>query len=43
MRHTLHPQPEIGACRIADIRIDPKSRDNIPALLVGLHHSMAGD
>ncbi len=38
MRHTLHPQLEIGACQIADIRIDPKSRDDIPALLIGLQH-----
>ena len=38
MRQTLHPQLEIGACQIADIRIDPKSRDDIPALLIGLQH-----
>ena len=38
MRHTLHPQLEIGASQIADIRIDPKSRDDIPALLIGLQH-----
>ncbi len=36
MRHTIHPQLEIGASQIADIRINPKSRDDIPALLIGL-------
>lgn len=38
MRHTLHPQLEIGACQIADIQINPKSRDDIPAILIGLQH-----
>ncbi len=32
----FHFQTEIGALSIEDIRLDPKSRDDIPALLLGL-------
>ena len=34
----FHFQSEIGALSIEDIRLDPKSRDDIPALLLGLQH-----
>ena len=38
MRLTLNPQQELGALSIEDIDLDPKSRDDIPALLLGLQH-----
>jgi len=38
MRTVRHAQMEIGEARIEDIEPDPKSRDNIPALLTGLQH-----
>ena len=38
MRNVFHFQTEIGALSIEDIRLDPKSRDDIPALLLGLQH-----
>ncbi len=38
MRNIFHFQAEIGSLPIEDIRIDPKSRDDIPALLSGLQY-----
>ena len=38
MRTTLNPQPELGALGIEDIDLDLKSRDDIPALLLGLQY-----
>ena len=38
MRHVRNPQMELGEVRVEDIRINPKSRDDIPALLLGLQH-----
>ena len=36
MRHIRNPQMELGEIRIEDIELDMKSRDDIPALLMGL-------
>ncbi len=36
MRQTRPSQLQLGEVGIADIRINPKSRDDIPALLIGL-------
>lgn len=38
MRQTKHPQLRIGETPIAEIKIDLKSRDDIPPLLLGLQH-----
>ena len=38
MRKTETAQLEIGGAFIEDLVIDPKSRDDIPALLLGLQH-----
>ena len=38
MRHIRNPQMELGEVRIEDIDLDLKSRDDIPALLIGLQH-----
>ncbi len=38
MRPVPHLQREIGEVRIEDIERNPKSRDDIPALLAGLPH-----
>ena len=38
MRQVRNPQLELGEIRIEDIRINLKSRDDIPALLLGLQH-----
>ena len=38
MKHVRNPQMELGEIRIEDIRINLKSRDDIPALLLGLQH-----
>ena len=38
MRHTKKPHLELGDIDIAAIKLDPRSRDDIPALLVGLQH-----
>ena len=38
MRHVRNPQMELGEIEIEDIRINLKSRDDIPALLLGLQH-----
>ncbi len=36
MRRVENSQPELGQLPIADIRLDVKSRDDIPAILIGL-------
>ena len=36
MRNLRNPQLERGEVRIEDIELDIKSRDDIPALLIGL-------
>ena len=38
MRHVIKPHRELGDIDIAGIRIDPRSRDDIPAILTGLQH-----
>lgn len=38
MRLVQHPQRHFGQVDIAEIEIDPRSRDDIPALLKGLQH-----
>ncbi|MCY4611821.1 MAG: ISNCY family transposase [Gammaproteobacteria bacterium] len=38
MRHVENPQRQFGQADILQIRLDPKSRDDIPALLLGLQH-----
>ena len=38
MREVRNPQMGLGEVRIEDIKLDPKSRDDIPALLLGLQH-----
>ncbi len=38
MRQIRNPQQSFGEIRIEDIRLDAKSRDDIPALLIGLQH-----
>ncbi len=38
MRVVQHPQRHFGQVDIAEIKIDPRSRDDIPALLKGLQH-----
>ena len=38
MRHVRNPQMELGEIGIENIRINLKSRDDIPALLLGLQH-----
>ncbi len=38
MRQVRNPQMDLGEVRIEDIRINRKSRDDIPALLLGLQH-----
>lgn len=38
MRNTINPQLELGTLGIEDIELDRKSRDDIPALLIGLQH-----
>ena len=38
MRTIRNPQMELGEIRIEDIELDRKSRDDIPALLLGLQH-----
>jgi hypothetical protein len=38
MRTVQNPQMSIGQVDIAGIKLDPKSRDDIPAILVGLQH-----
>lgn len=38
MRRVIEPQMKLGAVAIADIKLDPKSRDDIPQILRGLQH-----
>ena len=38
MRAIRNPQMELGEIRIEEIELDMKSRDDIPALLLGLQH-----
>ena len=38
MRAVLHSQMTLGEEDIAKIKLDPKSRDDIPRLLAGLQH-----
>ena len=38
MRNLRNPQLECGEVRIEDIELDIKSRDDIPALLIGLQY-----
>jgi len=38
MREPISPQLELGEVRIEDIDLDLKSRDDIPALPIGLQH-----
>ncbi len=38
MRKVPHPQMEIGEVQIEDIELNPKSRDDLPALLAGRQH-----
>ena len=41
MRQVRNPQMKLGEVRIEDIELDLKSRDDIPALLLGLQHLYA--
>lgn len=38
MRIVHNPQMSFGQIDVADIKLDPKSRDDIPTILVGLQH-----
>ena len=38
MREVLNPQFKLSEANIANIEFDPKSRDDIPKLLIGLQH-----
>ena len=38
MRQTRKPQLALGEARIKDIKLDHKSRDDIPEVLLGLQH-----
>ncbi|TKB23740.1 ISNCY family transposase [Desulfopila sp. IMCC35006] len=38
MRRVIEPQMKLGEQAIADIKLDPKSRDDIPQILRGLQH-----
>jgi len=38
MRTTTQPQLQLGEIDIANIKIDPRSRDDIPQLLKGLQY-----
>ena len=41
MRQVINPQMELGAVRIESIKLNPKSRDDISAVLRGLQHLYA--
>ena len=41
MRQVQDPQLKLGSVGIEEIRLDPKSRDDIPAVLLGLQHLYA--
>ena len=43
MRQVRDPQMKLGEVRIEDIRLNLKSRDDIPALLLGLQHLYADE
>ena len=43
MRQVRNPQMELGEVHIEDIELDLKSRDDIPALLLGLQHLYADE
>jgi IS5 family transposase len=38
MREIIDPQLQFGEQDISAIRLDPKSRDDIPQILLGLQH-----
>ena len=38
MREIIRPQLSLGELPIGEIKLDPKSRDDIPKLLLGLQH-----
>ena len=38
MRKTTEIQMQLGETNIADVKIDPRSRDDIPKILKGLQH-----
>lgn len=38
MRRVIEPQMKLGELAIAEIKLDPKSRDDIPQILRGLQH-----
>ncbi|NCU33087.1 MAG: ISNCY family transposase, partial [Candidatus Moranbacteria bacterium] len=38
MRKVIEPQMQLGELAIAAIKLDPKSRDDIPQILRGLQH-----
>ncbi len=38
MRKTHDPQPELGEAGIESIELDLRSKNDIPALLIGLQH-----
>ncbi len=38
MRRVIVPQMKLGELAIADIKLDSKSRDDIPQILRGLQH-----
>ena len=38
MRRVIEPQMKLGELAIGDIKLDPKSRDDIPQILRGLQH-----
>ena len=43
MRQVINPQMELGEVRIESIKLKPKSRDDIPAVLRGLQHLYVDD
>ena len=43
MRYIRNPQMTLGEVHIENIELDPKSRDDIPALLTGLQHLCADE
>ena len=43
MRTATHPQLQLGEIDIANIHIDPRSRDDIPQLLRGLQYLYSDD
>ena len=43
MRHVLNPQYTLGSVDISQIKFDPKSRDDIPKVLMGLQYIYTND